>query len=86
MPEERMSLDFDKLVECHITAIIFINMEPFKVFEMYRHYRAVIRILDLKGAISQIDLKPVVPIELADQVGRGVTERELLGVPGEHHL
>ena len=43
-------------------------------------------VLDLKCAIKDADLQPMIAIKLRDQVSSLVTQRELLRVSGEHDL
>ena len=43
-------------------------------------------VLDLECAIENADLQPMVAIKLREQIASLVTQRELLGVSGEHDL
>ena len=56
------------------------------MIELHRNDRAGLRVLDLECAVQDADLKPVVPVELGDQVSCLIAEGELLGVAREHDL
>ena len=86
VPEKRMGLHLDELVSGSGSLALRVILEALHMVKLDRNDGARLGILDLKGAIEDADLQPMVAIELRDQVTSLVAEGKLLAVAREHDL
>ena len=86
VPEEWMRLDFNQLVRWRFSITISIVLEAVQMVKLDRDDRARLGVLNLERTIQDADLKPVITVELWDQLTSLVGEGELFRVPGEHDL
>lgn len=80
MPEKRMSLHFDDLIFRGSGISLCVVLETAQVIKLNWYDGACLWILDLKGAVQNTELQPMISIELRNQVPRLVTESEFLRV------
>ena len=86
MPEQRVGLHLDQLMLRRGSIAISIVLVPIEMVQLHRDDRARLWVLNLKRALQDADLQPVIPVKLTDQVARLVTQGELLAVTREHNL
>ena len=86
MPEQGVRLHFDELVGRGGRVALSIVLEALEMVKLYGDDAARLWVLDLKGAVEDTDLQPMVTIKLRDKISRLVAEGELLAVSREHDL
>ena len=86
MPEQRVGLHLDQLMLRRGSISVSVVLVPIEMVQLHRDDRARLWVLNLKRALQDADLQPVIPVKLTDQVARLVTQGELLAVTREHNL
>ena len=80
VPEKWMSLHLDQLVGGSSCVALRIVLEAIQMIQLNWDDGARLRVFNLECAVQDADLKPVISIELRDQVTCLVTQGELLRV------
>ena len=66
MPEERVSLNFDKTLSCISWFFVSCVLEPLEMVELDGNDGASFRVLNLELAFKQTELEPMVSIKLSE--------------------